>query len=597
MVEIETVDDSDDDNINANHNANNLSSPPSPPKIQLGFSEPIRPEDASVIGHRSVRWWKDWDGGQLGGRPSWLQPRDLPAKKALTCLSCESTKPLQFLCQLYVPLDHTPRAFHRSFYIFGCPTCCQSQSSSSSSSKNHNDIENGGPISKAGQGIRVLRVQLPQDNDFYPREHATEKVVDGWDKHLPSTWNVHLCHVCGQRAAGKCPLQQVWFCGKEHQKEYKRSLSSATSTSLEGKAQVAPGEPSVTAPTNGSQEEENREEEAALLEELSTADTSTEAVTSTSSSTTTVKYLPSVYAESELVVEEEPAAGSKTNEDDDDDDDDEIEARPAMFPTISSSSPGDDGNDSDEDLEQEDLNEMVTGTKSLDQTSTKDPATNRFHHRIQDRTVPEQCLRYTMEWRRMYDTGDDSGGDDNACEDNPTKAIDADADDERHSDDSQPLWIRSDHQPSTIPPCPYCQAPRAFEFQLMPQMLSFLHANRPSPSQNSGSGDGSSPATPSPNETAKQALMAAQSIIANTDPSQVPPSFAEAKAKAMKALQEDLYQGDAHRVDWGVVAIYSCTKSCAGSEPATGAEGTTGEKHHLGVYREEFAWLQPSLDV
>ena len=74
----------------------------------------------------------------------------------------------------------------------------------------------------------------------------------------------------------------------------------------------------------------------------------------------------------------------------------------------------------------------------------------------------------------------------------------------------------------------------------------------------------------------------------------MPPSFADAKAKAMKALQADLYQGDAHRVDWGVVAIYSCTKSCLGETVESNA---TGETNVLGAYREEFAWCQPSLDM
>lgn len=570
MVEIETIQDGDDQGDDSSSLHNNSS----PPTIQLGFSESIRPDVADVIGHRSPKWWIDWDGGQIGGRPSWLQPRDLPASLSCTSCSNNSQQPLQFICQLYVPLDNTPRAFHRSFYVFGCPTCCQQQSSKE-------DTASAG----IGKGIRVLRVQLPQESEFYPLEDTFDDTAEEgdtkikWDKHLPSAWNVHLCQVCGQRATGKCPLQQVWFCGKGHQKEYKRATNNDNHDNC-----------SVNESSVAISEKEDAVEEAALVEEP--ISTSTEA--SQAPPPTVTKCLPSVYAESELVVEEEPAADKKNSgdEDDDDDEEDEIEALPAMFP----STPGEQGDhDSDEDLEQEDLNEIVTGKKSLDQTSTKDPATNRFYRRIQDRKVPDQCLRYSMEFRQKYDEGDssdagDSGKSDEACgAKGTTKDADADDDDERHNDDSEPLWIRSDHQPSDIPPCPYCQAPRAFEFQLMPQMLSFLHTDRPASSPQSGSGSGiesNRPAIPSANETAKQALIAAQSIIDNADPSQVPPSFADAKAKAMKALQEDLYQGDAHRVDWGVVAIYSCTKSCAGSSDP-----------ELGAYREEYAWLQPALDV
>ena len=109
----------------------------------------------------------------------------------------------------------------------------------------------------------------------------------------------------------------------------------------------------------------------------------------------------------------------------------------------------------------------------------------------------------------------------------------------------------------------------------MPQMLHFLHANH-QPTDKSEQAQ--------KNETAKQALIAANSIIANSDPSQVPPSFADAKTKALQALREDLFQQDSQRVEWGVVAIYTCTKSCNGS----------GEDKTLGAYQEEYAWLQPA---
>lgn len=39
---------------------------------------------------------------------------------------------------------------------------------------------------------------------------------------------------------------------------------------------------------------------------------------------------------------------------------------------------------------------------------------------------------------------------------------------------AQPLWGRSTPRPGDIPPCSRCGAPRRFEFQILPQMLSFL---------------------------------------------------------------------------------------------------------------------------
>ena len=500
-------------------------------RIQLGFSEPIITEENSplIIAHTSPRWWKDWDGGQLGGRPSWLDPEHLPPKP-LICTTCQNLdRPMMFLCQLYAPLDHLPQAFHRSFYVFGCPSCTKTGAATSNS--------NGG-------GIRVLRVQLPEDNPYYPTEHEQEDEGEGdYTKHLPSTYNIQLCAVCGQRASGKCPLQLKWFCSKAHQKEYKQQTQHI-SKKQEQQQETISNNTNANIPPDDS-------------------------------------YLPSVYAVSELVVEEEPP--SKGNDDNDEnDDDDEIAQRPTLFE--SKLETNDDQFDSDEDLEQEDLNEMVTGHK-IDQTSTKDPATNAFYHRIQDRKVPEQCLRYNMQWREQYDKSE-KDCDDGHLDDNMDDTNNRDDD-----SDNYPLWLRSDHQPdiTTIPPCPYCNAPRAFEFQLMPQMLSFLHANRKQQAKTTAT-------IKSNNETAKQALLAAHQIIQNSDPSEIPPSFAPAKENAMNALQQELYQDDEYRVDWGVVAIYTCTKSCNNGSSVTAKDGDDVDELG-GVYREEFAWVQPALGI
>ncbi|KAF5302831.1 hypothetical protein FQA39_LY02011 [Lamprigera yunnana] len=47
----------------------------------------------------------------------------------------------------------------------------------------------------------------------------------------------------------------------------------------------------------------------------------------------------------------------------------------------------------------------------------------------------------------------------------------------RYERDGTPLWIAIDPKPLQIPDCEYCNAPRQFEFQIMPQMLSVLNEN------------------------------------------------------------------------------------------------------------------------
>lgn len=164
---------------------------------QLGFSVAFEDQEhRSFVGH-NLPLWRDWDGGQIGGRPSWLQPRGLP-KEFLTCKNCE--EPLCFICQLYAPTDEVnPDAFHRSLYVFGCPSsgCAEANTGS----------------------IRVLRTQLPRANPFYPDAHDEK-----WSQHIPEAWDVELCKVCGQRGKGKCPIQGYHFCGKHHQKEHKHYI-------------------------------------------------------------------------------------------------------------------------------------------------------------------------------------------------------------------------------------------------------------------------------------------------------------------------------------------------------------------------------------
>ncbi|RQM12137.1 hypothetical protein KXD40_007027 [Peronospora effusa] len=81
--------------------------------------------------------WTKWDGGQIGGRPSWLCPSlvGIPSSRQLQCENCDNV--LSFLLQIYCPLDEEVDAFHRSF--------------------------------RQGDG-KAFRLQLPKDNVFYAAE-------------------------------------------------------------------------------------------------------------------------------------------------------------------------------------------------------------------------------------------------------------------------------------------------------------------------------------------------------------------------------------------------------------------------------------------
>lgn len=507
--------------------------------VQLGFSVEFEDEEHRRLAGHTQPLWRDWDGGQMGGRPSWLNPRDIPTE-VLICGVCQD--PLVFVCQLYAPCEEEINmdAFHRSFYVFACPHSGKASSSCG--------------VATTGT-VRVLRTQLPQQNDFYPKDlNDTDPCGKSWTRHLPQTWDVKLCQVCGQRGHGKCPIQGYQFCCKQHQREHKKYVFDKI---------------------------EQKKEELSSKQQLSS-----------------FHFLPSVLAESELVVEEEPVDRKKEQAS-------REKAERALFQAQGLEDEGntgkksnvksekdtdddDEDQDDDEKLEQSDLNEM-TGAGA--ETVTKDEVTMQFYDRVNK--VPDvntQCLRY-LRW----------------------------PDQDLGLETNTPLWMQSDYQPDddeSIPPqCENCGADRKFEFQLMPQMLHYLlkdlHAER---AKQNVKKNNTAVTGDSDDDDAKtmEAIKTVTDIIEQAPPEQVPPELAATKERAVENMRKKIMDGHANDKEpgWGVVSIFTCTASCGSSHNTTTAADDDSIQRQqevyavddsaaataLGAYIEEYAWRQPSLD-
>lgn len=130
---------------------------------------------------------------KLGGKPAWLDLRNLP--KDYACGICSKT--CIFLCQVYAPIDTNPSCHHRAVFIFVCPdqACCRT-----------NDNRN----------FKVFRCQLAEKNDFYPAEDPTEEKE--WHPECTVENFSQVCVLCGNQApynCAKCKLAA--YCSKEHQ--------------------------------------------------------------------------------------------------------------------------------------------------------------------------------------------------------------------------------------------------------------------------------------------------------------------------------------------------------------------------------------------
>ncbi|XP_053602426.1 programmed cell death protein 2 isoform X2 [Plodia interpunctella] len=130
---------------------------------------------------------------KVGGKPAWLDLKNLPIPSELSCKKCND--PLVFLCQIYAPYEESVHSFHRTIFVFICRNgpCCQS-----------NTTEN----------FLVLRCQLPRRNSFYSYDPYEENE----DEVFPMDKYPKLCTVCGIRAPSHCAkCKKVFYCSRKHQ--------------------------------------------------------------------------------------------------------------------------------------------------------------------------------------------------------------------------------------------------------------------------------------------------------------------------------------------------------------------------------------------
>lgn len=155
--------------------------------IELGYLTNIECEETWKL-HRC------YFPSKLGGKPAWLDPKNLPSSDDLKCKSCG--KPTIFLMQIYAPNETVDRAFHRTIFIFCCtkPECY---------------------VTNSSNAFHVFRCQLSRENDFYSSE-PPDYESETYSKSCKEFGR--YCTVCGCKGDKFCSkCKTVAYCGKDHQ--------------------------------------------------------------------------------------------------------------------------------------------------------------------------------------------------------------------------------------------------------------------------------------------------------------------------------------------------------------------------------------------
>ncbi|KAJ0111228.1 hypothetical protein Patl1_00942 [Pistacia atlantica] len=131
---------------------------------------------------------------KAGGPPAWLVPVNLPSGRSCLCDICG--EPLQFVLQVYAPIMEKDFTFHRTLFLFMCP------SMSCLLRDQHEQWKR--PPEKPFRSVKVFRCQLPRINPFY---------------------SIALCNWCGTWKGDKVcsSCRRVNYCSQKHQVMHWRS--------------------------------------------------------------------------------------------------------------------------------------------------------------------------------------------------------------------------------------------------------------------------------------------------------------------------------------------------------------------------------------
>ncbi len=529
-------------------------------QVELAFARlPIGASGTVAATCRSwPNHWNDWPDGQIGGRPFWLVPSHLPHPSKLKCGNPKCGRTMALLVQLYAPVSKdmigNNSAFHRMIYVFACTKAkCASVAGFQQNEKS----------------FRVFRVQLPETNAFYPpnesREESEEEssicdyfgpttllAAEGRRKYDASE-KVHkddICILCGVAGPSRCArCKGPRYCSREHQslhwKNGHKEACSASSSSYDASllSSVARSEVTRASLLSGAilpcwelvvDAEPSKEERERIEEEK----------------------LPESVRE-RLVDIRAGKKGALDVEADGDGDATLIVPKGLKKNSIKKQFLDEGVERVKQDVEEvEEEGDVQLSFRGLTQkqlvTATgaamfADPDLRYFQRRVA--CEPAQCIRYCL-WPPLKPVSAESKAAvlANEVNNNPTSGdggdiVNDDNDDDDDASDVEneplgaPLWISSKNKlDGPIPPCENCGAPRLFEIQIMPQILSYV-------------------------------LQGLKATVSATGPAGI----------------------EGVDLDFGTLAIYTCSKSCIEKVKLEG-----GSESHDSPYLEEVLWVQPA---